>query len=114
MRLALLLIPVLVLTSGCVSYVGDVADYFMPYFTSGDRFAPGGPCDFDGDCNAWEYCDNHLCAAKPGFCVSVDECDEWETCSTEHRCRLKPSRCNTDMDCPLARPECGADHYCNR
>ena len=110
-----LLIPLIIVffvfTAGCISYVDDVSAYFSPKV---EEKPTGGPCDYAADCNNWEFCDAHLCKARPGYCVSVDDCEEWETCNDERRCETKPSRCNADGDCPLARPTCDRDHFCNR
>jgi hypothetical protein len=110
------LLPIIVVlcvfSAGCIDFVDDVSDYF---FTETVTDKPvGGPCDYASDCNTWEFCDAHLCRAKAGYCTSVDDCDDWETCNAARRCEMKPSRCNIDGDCPLARPTCDRDHYCNR
>ncbi|RLG21072.1 hypothetical protein DRN74_03480 [Candidatus Micrarchaeota archaeon] len=115
--LAALIIGIFIVNTGCISYFEDVKDYFSPYIKtvmSKESKPAGGPCDYDGDCNSWEYCDSHICKPRPGFCNSIDDCEEWQRCSEEHRCVLKPSRCNSDLDCPLARPHCDEEHYCNR
>lgn len=76
-----------------------------------------GFCVADGDCSDnLTICDaasSHLCVFKEGSCRKTSDCQGWQVCDSEFKCRPAPGYCDADNQCDQPSEFCNpSKHQC--
>jgi hypothetical protein len=57
-------------------------------------------CGGDGECQAWEACsEDRRCKLRAGMCATQAHCQAWEVCGTSNTCQLAEGSCQAATDC---------------